>query len=275
MSKFNCRSGLGCLFLIVPFAFLAPVTLGACSQGAEDTPDSGRVTLGDLPAPGTGSLPVGETPSKPRVDGGFPTDAGVLPASRFASRVVEVKLGDCAGFGLAAMPDVVLGPPEGGGDTQGSLDVLSLGVGGSISLSFEADPIVDGPGTDFLVFENAFFAGGNPLKPFAELATVSVSDDGVTWSTFPCTALATDPAPYGACAGWHPVRSASSNGVSPFDPEKAGGDPFDLADLGVKRARFVRIVDRGLGECPKSPAEKVSTVGFDLDAVASVHHEKN
>ena len=257
------------------FGFLSAFFLFACSGSPADDADAGptKVTFGDPPR-GSG-LPIEETPSKPRVDGGFPTDGGVLPSNRFASRVVEVKPGDCAGFGLAAMPDVVLGPPEGGGNTQGSLDVLSLGVGGSIVLSFEANPIVDGPGVDFIVFENAFFLGGNPNKPFAELATVSVSDDGVTWSTFPCTAQPSDPAPYGSCAGWHPVLSSSANGISPFDPEKAGGDPFDLAAVGLRRARFVRIVDRGLGECPKNPAEKLSTMGFDLDAIASVNRESN
>ncbi len=264
MLKGICRFGL---------VFSIFSSIAACSSGTETAPDAGpRVTFGE--PPGSGGLPIDDAAVKPRVDGGFSTEAGVLPASRFASRVVEVKLGDCAGFGLASMPDVVLGPPEGAGDRQGGLDVLSLGVGGSITLSFEADPIVDGAGPDFLVFENAFYLGGNTQKPFAELATVSVSEDGVTWSTFPCTALPSDPPPYGACAGWRPVLSSTSNGLSPFDPTKGGGDPFDLADLGVKRARFVRIVDRGLGECPANPSQKLSTGGFDLDAVASIHHEK-
>lgn len=247
--------------------------LGACSVGTEPTPAGPDAALdfGDPPPDASPSI-LDDAAPKPRVDGGFPTEAGVLPSTRFAQRVVETKLGDCAGFGLASMPDVVLGPPVGEGATQGGLDVLSLGIGGSITLSFEQDAIVDGPGPDFLVFENAFYAGGNTAQPFAELGTVSVSDDGVTWKAFPCTATS---APYGSCAGWHPVLSSPDNGISPFDPEKAGGDPFDLADLGLTRARFVRIVDRGLGECSKNPAEKLTSGGFDLDAVASIHHEKN
>ncbi len=246
--------------------------LGGCGgEGPTPSNPEGGVSFGAVPDSGGLEAPA----VKPRIDGGFPSDAaaesgGVLPASRFATRVVEFKPGDCAGFGIPGLPDVVLGPPEGAGASQGGLDVLSLGVGGSIVLSFESDPIVDRPGVDFLVFENAFYAAGNAEAPFAELATVSVSEDGVTWKTFPCSATAP---PYGTCAGWHPVYSASSGGISPFDVERAGGDPFDLAAVGLGRARFVRIVDRGLGTCPANP-DKLTTAGFDLDAVASVHPER-
>lgn len=249
------------------FLLLGACALWACSDGAATPADSGVLDLGATTETDA-SAPIAP---KLRVDGGFPSlasDAGVLPASRFASRVVSFTPGDCAGFGVGGLPDVVLGPPEGAGDGQGGMDVLSLGVGGAIVLSFEADPIVDGPGVDFLVFENAFYAAGSPEVPFAEPATVSVSDDGVEWKTYPCTATS---APYGACAGWHPVYSASTNALSPFDPAAAGGDPFDLAEVGLTRARFVRIVDRGLGGCPANP-NKLTTGGFDLDAVASVNH---
>lgn len=262
----------GVLFSSCSFAIVVALGSAACEAETVAPPiaDSG-ITFGEEPP----APPLEDAATKPRVDGGFPTEAGVvLPASRFASRVVQFTPGDCAGFGLSSMPDVVLGPPEGGGNTQGGLDVLSLGKGGSIVLSFEADPIVDGAGPDFLVFENGFYVGNDPTRPFAELATVSVSDDGTTFREFPCTAKASSPAPYGACAGWHPVRSSSANGITPFDPELAGGDPFDLADLGLARVRFVKIVDNGEGSCPEKPSDKLTTVGFDLDAVASINHEK-
>ena len=70
---------------------------------------------------------------------------------------------------------------------------------------------------------------------------MSVSDDGVTWTTFPCTA--TQP-PWGACAGWHPVQPAATTACDPAN----GGDPYDLADVGVVQARFVRIVDKTQGQ---------------------------
>ena len=51
----------------------------------------------------------------------------------------------------------------------------------------------------------------------------------------------------------------------------AGGDPFDLATLGVTSAKYVRIRDLGTVECASDPAKKATTGGFDLDAVAIVN----
>jgi len=91
--------------------------------------------------------------------------------------------------------------------------VVSLGCGGSIIVSFSPNAIVDGPGVDFTVFENPFWIGGNSNDVYAEPGEVSVSDDGTTWHTFPCTptidpyastGTGVDP-PYGQCAGWHIV----------------------------------------------------------------------
>jgi hypothetical protein len=191
---------------------------------------------------------------------------GGLAADRFVTGVVSFTPGPCAGFGAAAMPGIVEGPPQGGGALRGGTDVVSLGVGGEIVLSFAPDGIIDGPGVDFIVFENAFDVGGDPQTPYAEPGEVSVSDDGVTWATYPCTAASY---PYGECAGWHVVYSAPGNGVSPVDPAAAGGDPFDLADLGVTHARFVRIRDRSNEAC--TGAGETTSAGFDLDAVSIVN----
>ncbi len=240
----------------------------ACSSDPAAAANDGAppISLGDagfLDAPDPDA-------SKVAVDGGFAgPDGSVIRADRFVTKVVSATYGDCAGFGLPSMPAVIQGPPAGGGALAGSLDVVSLGFKGEIVLSFEPNAIVDGPGADFLVFENAFWAGGDPKRPAAELADVSVSEDGITWKTFPCTP-ASGP-PYGSCAGWRPVYSAPGNGTSSVDPSVAGGDPFDLAELGLTTARFVRIRDLGTIECPANPANKSTTVGFDLDAIALVH----
>ena len=179
-------------------------------------------------------------------------------AAAYATEVVSVSYGAGAGFGQADMPGIVLGPPHGAGCCAGSLDVLSLGNGGEIVLGFGPATIVDGPGPDFIVFENPFEIGGNPAAVFAELATVAVSADGAIWRAFPCTA--SEP-PWGSCAGWHPVYQDGDTG--PLDPALAGGDAFDLADVGLSEARYVRIVDR---------ADLQGAAGvFDLDAVGIVH----
>lgn len=173
----------------------------------------------------------------------------------FATEVVEAEFGEGQSFGRGAMPGVVLGPPRGGGCCKGSLDVVSLGNGGSVTVGFERT-IVDGPGADFIVFENAFEFGG---QVYAELATVEVSADGIEWFAFPCTATAP---PFGTCAGWNPVHLDGVDG--PPDPKSAGGDPFDLADVGLQSARFVRVTDRA----DLTPADGGS---FELDAVGLVH----
>jgi hypothetical protein len=197
-------------------------------------------------------------------------DAG-WPADRFVTGVVSFAPGACAGYGAASMPSVVEGPPVGLGNMQGSTDVVSLGNGGTIVVSFAPNAIVDGPGPDFIVFENPFFVGGNPNDIYAEPGEVN-------WATFPCNPTL-DPTsqtgvapPYGSCAGWHPVYSNPANGISPLDPSVAGGDPFDLADVGVAHARFVRIVDKTAEACPDA-AQGPTTNGFDLDAVSIVNAE--
>jgi hypothetical protein len=141
-----------------------------------------------------------------------------------------------------------------------------LGVGGEIVLSFAPNAIVNGPGVDFIVFENPFYIDGNAAEPYAEPGEVSVSEDGVNWSVYPCTATSY---PYGDCAGWHAVYSSPSNGISPVDPAVAGGDPYDLADVGLASARFVRIRDVSGEICPDAGGP--NTDGFDLDAISIVN----
>jgi len=215
------------------------------------------------------------TPQQP--DGGFISEGGGEDADAnedassdaggpFVTGVVSFEAGACSGFGQAELPQIVEGPPVGGGTSQGSTNVVSLGVGGSIVLSFAPNAIVDGPGDDFVVFENAFWVAGNSNAVFAEPGEVSVSDDGTTWLTYPCTATAGNP-PYGKCAGVSPVLSPPA---SPTDYPACGGDAFDLQDLGVTHASYVRIVDHSGETCTSG-----NQAGFDLDAIAILHASQN
>lgn len=181
----------------------------------------------------------------------------------FAQAVRSVKYGYDAGFGQDKFPDIVLGPPQGNGALAGGLDVLSLGKNGSITLDLGNCHAVDGPGADFIIFENAFYIGGDENAPFAELASVEVSADGINFKAFPCD---TSAYPYDGCAGSMPVYSNSKNGISPFDPDLAGGNAFDLSEIGVARARYIKIKDR------KSTGSK-PVAGFDLDAISVVNGE--
>ena len=181
----------------------------------------------------------------------------------FATEVIDFQPGEGSGYGESRLPDIVLGPPKGGGEFNGSSDVLSLGRGGEVTLSFSPRDCVDGDGPDFVVFENAFRVRGASGQSFQELGSVSVSEDGESWLTFDCEPGATgEPQP--GCAGWSPVLINGLAASTPLDPSRSGGDAFDLADLGLEQIRFVRIRDlSNSGDAP--------TAGFDLDAVGLVH----
>lgn len=211
------------------------------SAGATGDADAGASNLG-------GSRNLG---------GGAGAGAGgacASEASRFASEVLDHSFGEGQNTNqTTGFPSVLFGPPVANNPNA----VVSLGNGGWLVLGFSGNAIVNGPGVDFTVFENPLFA-------FKELATVAVSEDAEHWVEFPCTA-ARDATDYGFCAGVHVVYSSPSNGIDPLDPAVSGGDHYDLADIGVSHARFVRITDRG---------DLTGNAGvFDLDAVAIVNGE--
>ncbi|MBM74709.1 MAG: cell surface protein [Proteobacteria bacterium] len=176
----------------------------------------------------------------------------VYSPNPFASSIVSYSPGDGAGFGQDGLPDIVLGPPVGGGEMSGSLDVLTLGHQGEIILAFDMT-IVDGEGPDLIVFENPFIG-------WYETAVVSASEDGENWLSWPCESQNSDEG-YPGCAGVSPTLSHPDNCIDATDPNVAGGDYFDLAELGLQRANFIRIQDSGDN----------TDGGFDLDAVSIVN----
>jgi hypothetical protein len=222
----------------------------ACGPAPVAGPDASTVVDSGVDGgSGGGGAPDAGAPDAGTGD----SDAGPSP---FAIAVVSFDAGPGAGYGQDKLPGVVLGPPYGQGDSSGSTDVLSLGKDGEIVLEL-GESIVDGPGVDLLVFENAFIG-------FVETGIVAVSDDGASWYEWPCAAV-TDGGTEG-CAGVHPVYSNPDNGISPTDPAVAGGDGFDLAQLGITHANYVRVRDSGVNHSYAPP-----TGGFDLDAVAVVN----
>lgn len=185
----------------------------------------------------------------------------------FADAVVDLVVGDGGGFGTEMLPDIVLGPPRGGGALQQSLDVVSLGAEGAIVLRFDLPVICDGPGADFTVFENAFHVGTPDGPIFEEYGIVAVSQDGEHFVDLPYDAVT-----HAGLAGRTPVLSAPDNGIDPLDPATAGGDAFDLAAVGLPWAAYVRITDPGAAI--PDPGDRIppgDKGGFDLDAVAALH----
>jgi len=187
---------------------------------------------------------------------------GAETSDPFADCIDAFSPGPGATFGHSALPDIVLGAPVPGAGGGGGMDVASLGCGGTITLMFDGEGLQDRDGDDLIVFENPFATGDTT---FAEPAQVLVSDDGDTWYGFGC-----EPSGDGS---WPPVGCAGVSVVAPsdgdFDPGSAGGDRFDLADVGLASARYVRLVDVTEAHYGDSIWCAGSAGGFDLDAVAA------
>ena len=141
-----------------------------------------------------------------------------------------------------------------------------------------ADPVVDGPGPDFAVFENGFG------DTFLELAFVEVSSDGVHFARFPNAYLGLSP--IGRFGGHDPALIRGLAGK-----HRAGfGTPFDLAELAradavltgrldLRNITHVRVVDivgdggtlDSFGNPIYDPYPTVMSGGFDLEAVGVFH----
>ncbi len=179
--------------------------------------------------------------------------------------VVSFTPGAGAGFGADRLPDIVQGPPDGGKTSEGSLSVLSLGIGGELIVRLGCE-VKDGDGVDFVVAENPFLVGATGAA-FVEPAEVAVSLDGTDFTAFPCTpptSTVADDDGVDGCAGLSPVTANADNGLAGVFPD-GGGDGFDLGSIGVDRAVFVRLHDRSSGG-------SANNAGFDLDAISVRAH---
>lgn len=221
----------------------------------------------------------------------------IVPAAsaqtRFATSVVSYVQGTGGGV---FVPTNALGGPRGAGLSSGSLDVCTLGVGGSLTLGFDV-VIADGPGADLVLFENGFVAGG----VYSEVAYVEVSTNGVDFARFPSryagpsSGLPGFTAPwgtYGGLVGAVPVlTNVATNTIDPFDPTVGGGDGFDLATLAtdplvvgglldLANVNYVRIVDVPHATGTDAVGNVIwdnsgATGSADVDAVAIVNHVGN
>jgi len=99
-----------------------------------------------------------------------------------------------------------------------AMDIVCLGRGGQITMTF-SDPILDGDGYDFAVFENGVD------DTFLELAWVEVSSDGTHFVRFPHYSDTANPV-----AGFGSVLPTQLFGLA-SKYKMAYGTPFDLSEL--------------------------------------------
>ena len=165
-------------------------------------------------------------------------------------------------------PENALGQAEGT-----SFDIVSLGRGGSITLTFNA-PIVNGIGADFAVFENSF------SETFLELAYVEVSSDGKSFVRFdndsatinPVGGFGTiDPGNLYQLAGKHMQGKGTLFDLNTLQ-YNVGDDPSALDLDNIHYVRLVDIVGDGTymdtyGGIIYDPYPTTGSAGFDLDAI--------
>ncbi len=190
-----------------------------------------------------------------------------VAADPYIDGIRRFEPGLSAGFGQEAIPGAVLGGPEGAGELAGSTHVLSIGHGGTLTVVFRKNVVVDGPGDDLVIFENPFHVGGAGGQMYEELAIVQVSADGKTFVEFPFDAASGQ-----GLAGRVPVLANSENGLDPFAPG-SGGDRFDIGALGLDFVRMVRIIDAGdaINDLGNQLRPWGNKAGFDLDALGAIH----
>jgi hypothetical protein len=163
----------------------------------------------------------------------------------------------------AEVDDAFQTPEEAVGKAAGnSSDVVSLGRGGQITMTFDT-PIENGNGWDFAVFENAF------SDTFLELAYVEVSADGSNFVRFDNDSLTPEPV-----AGFGAVDPTNIDGFA-GQYRQGYGTPFDLEDVGLDEATYVRLIDivgdgsdkDTSGDIIYDPYPTVGSAGLDLDAI--------
>ncbi len=263
----------------------------------EDEPwlfDDTALDAPDDPCPEASCDPVSDIPSA--TDTTAETAATPDPTPVAATTVVDAPGNTGTGFADA---NRAVNGVRGAGLHAGSMDVFSLGyqegVNNYLVLSWGGAMVRNGPGVDFVVFENGFEVGSGSGTFFMDLMVVLLSRDGITWVAFPHDYLADDETVYVAnpelwsgFAGRFPVKyNVDTNPVDPFDHDAAGGDPFDLdrmpLDGGEAQAireggfRYIKLVAAPTVVNPDTGAPFVRdpmSNGADIDGVIGRYVEE-
>lgn len=182
--------------------------------------------------------------------------------------------------------------PENGLATNGNSEnafgkannlTVSLGDGGTAILKFNP-PIINGPGNDFVIFENGF------TDNFLELAFVEVSSDSINFYRFNSVSLTDTNVQVGS------FDTLDATKINNLAGKYRGlfGTPFDLEELKnnsglqIDSIRYIKIIDvkgsiNNLYTSYDSQGHKINdpwptpfeSSGFDLDAVGIINQATN
>ncbi len=145
---------------------------------------------------------------------------------------------------------------------------VSLGRRGSLTIKIVGGWVVDREGKEFATF-NRVSSSSSVKRAFSlEPAQVSVSETGQkgTFISFPCDLGRRPPE---NCSGGRPF----ANRAGGVNLRTIGGDQFDLASIGVNKAKYIRIQDMGLSDVREE--EFPAIAGADLRSIALFHAESS
>jgi hypothetical protein len=192
--------------------------------------------------------------------------------------------------GWMNIADTLLGKVSSGADSfalfAADAQPVSLGDGGTATY-YLAQPLFDGPGADFAVFENGFLNPQDSNEAYLELAFVEISSDGIHYQRFQSTCLNNilNQLPgTGVYSDARLIHNLAGKYIARW------GVPFDIAELkdsafiNPNAIRYVRIRDV-VGSIDSNYAcfdggqriindpypTDFPTGGFDLDALGLIH----
>jgi hypothetical protein len=164
----------------------------------------------------------------------------------------------------------------------------SLGDKG-YAIYYFSNPICDKPGADFVIFENGFRNANNDSLAFLELATVSISTNGIDFIVFPATSTTSTQLQLGsfsALTNASHINNLAGKYLSEY------GTPFDLSELvatpliDLQNIRFIKVTDvcgsinntEGTFDQNQNIINDpfptpFNSSGFDLDALGIIHQK--
>jgi hypothetical protein len=247
----NTKNTITIVILTILFTAIASPSLAAIATEeaspvsptptltVEPSPTVVEITPTATPSPTITSIPVPmASPSASPVPTASPTatpSPSPTPTPELQCTLNDIYLTKVESVQLGLRNDggIIIGDRSRSQNGLGSPDwrFLSLGLGGTATYSF-SEPVIDTDGADLTFYE---VTGGNRSGYMEELASFSVSADGITWKTFATR-----------------ISSRATGGIN----------TYDLAEVGLEQIQYVRIIDETV------PNTDPYADGIEVDAVS-------